>query len=381
MKHLKFLTLVSALFAVMTLSSCFRTEDPVKYPSVTVAAENYAIVASSNAEVTFSIDVPATEKASTEKNEVIFTDIDRYHKTVKVTATLKNPEGYARTSQTVTIRLSNETNSANISFVFTKKSTDTASQDDVKNSTTDVNLAANYSDIDTKMNIPGGTTVLSGTEEAFSITTYIPTPNLVDLRLLKVGQTIKVEGSNGVFNINGTPANSTFSNEITLKIFVGKELAGEPFTITDGNGNSKTSTVDTDGYVEFKVSDITGWIGVFETTVTKIEKGSVTLLEKDNVHLDKGDNTYNYTKNIGAETNLKGFLLSYVNSIFGNTSTKLDTEGSIYSENAQSKAKIKVIQNYVDVTLSYGAVSFTVRVWTSADTTVTVDGHSGGNGF
>lgn len=381
MKHLRFLTLATALFAVMALSSCFRTEDPVKYPSVTVKAENYAIVVSSNAEVTFSIDVPATEIASTEKNEVYFTNIDRNHKTINVTATLKNPEGYARTSQTATFSLSDKFNSANISFVFTKNSSDAASQDDVKNSTTDVNLTANYSDIDTKMTIPGGTTVISGPADAFSITTYLPTPSLLDVNSLKVAQKVKMEGNFGSFKAGGTPASSTFNNEITLKFFVGKELAGESFTITDDNGNSKTSTVAADGYVEFKVSDITKWIGVFETTVTKIEKGFVTLLEKNNVNLAAGNNTYKYTKNVGAETNQKGFLQTYVKSIFGNTPTKLDTEGSIYSENAQSKAKIKVIQNYVDVTLSYGALSFTVRVWTSAETTVTVDGHSGGNGF
>ena len=148
-----------------------------------------------------------------------------------------------------------------------------------------------------------------------------------------------------------------------------------------GNGSSKTNTVDADGYVEFKVSDVTSWIAVFETTVTKIEKGSVTLLEKNNVSLAAGDNTYNYTKKVGIETDLKGFMLSYFQSIFGNTLTTLDTEGTIYSAHAQSKATIKVIQNYVDVTLAYGGASFTVRVWTSANTTVTVDGHSGGNGF
>lgn len=380
MKHLKFVTLATALFAVMTLSSCFRTDDPINHPSVTVKAEKYAVVASSNAEVTFSIDVPATEKVSTEK-KVSFTNIDTNDQIVKVTATLKNPEGYARASQTATIKFSKENSSVNISFVFTKKSSDTASQDDVKNSTTDVTLASNFSDIDTKMIIPGGTTVISGSSDAFCITTYQPTPSLLEVYSLKVGQTVKVEGSYGAFKMSGTPANSTFNNEITLKIFVGKELAGESFTMTDGNGNSKTSTVDADGYVEFKVSDITTWTGVFETTVTKIEKGSVTLLEKNSVSLAAGDNTYNYTKKVGIETDLKGFMLSYFQSIFGNTLTTLDTEGTIYSAHAQSRATIKVIQNYVDVTLSYGGASFTVRVWTSAYTTVTVDGHSGGNGF
>jgi hypothetical protein len=383
MKQLKFVTMSAALFAATTLmSSCFRTDDPVKYADIKVAAETYSIIASSNAEVTYTIDVPATETVSSDKKEISFTDIDTKNKIVKVTATLVNPEGYVKSTQTAEITFSSVSSSVSIAFNFTQRSTETATPKDVENSTTDVVLNANLSDIKTTMTIPAGTVVFEGDVPGdYSITTYHPAPNLVDMSELRVGHKIRIDARNGEFTMNGTPQVAAFTNSITLTIEVGKELAGESFTVINSFGDTMTSTVDANGFVSFVVDDISSWGGVFETTVTKMEKGTVTLLDKSNVSLEAGNNTYKYTKNVGIETDLTGFLLSYFKSKFGNTLTKLETEGTIRSSNAHSKANIKVIQKYTDVTLSYGNVLFTVRVWGTAETTVTVDGHSGGNGF
>ena len=383
MKQLKFVTMSAALFAATTLmSSCFRTDDPVKYADIKVAAETYSIIASSNAEVTYTIDVPATETVSSDKKEISFTDIDTKNKIVKVTATLVNPEGYVKSTQTAEITFSSVSSSVSIAFNFTQRSTETATPKDVENSTTDVVLNANLSDIKTTMTIPAGTVVFEGDVPGdYSITTYHPAPNLVDMSELRVGHKIRIDARNGEFTMNGTPQVAAFTNSITLTIEVGKELAGESFTVINSFGDTMTSTVDANGFVSFVVDDISSWGGVFETTVTKMEKGTVTLLDKSNVSLEAGNNTYKYTKNVGIETDLTGFLLSYFKSKFGNTLTKLETEGTIRSSNARSKANIKVIQKYTDVTLSYGNVLFTVRVWGTAETTVTVDGHSGGNGF
>lgn len=389
MKQLKFVTMSAALFAAMTLmSSCFRTDDPVKYADIKVAAETYSIVASSNAEVTYTIDVPATETVSSDKKEISFTDIDTKNKIVKVTATLVNPEGYVKSTQTAEVTFSSVSSSVSIAFNFTQRSTETATPKDVENSTTDVVLNANLSDIKTTMTIPAGTVVFEGDVPGdYSITTYHPAPNLVDMSELRVGHKIRIDARNGEFTMNGTPQVAAFTNSITLTIEVGKELAGESFTVINSFGDTMTSTVDANGFVSFVVDDISSWGGVFETTVTKMEKGTVTLLDKTDVSLEAGNNTYKYTKNVGIETDLTGFLLSYFKSKFGNTLTTLETEGSVRSSNAYKKASIKVIQKYTDVTLSYGNVLFTVRVWGTTETTVTVDGssasngHSGGSGF
>ena len=61
---MKFVTMATALVAVtMSLSSCWRADDAVELPTevTDVAPELYSVVASANAEATFTIDVEATK--------------------------------------------------------------------------------------------------------------------------------------------------------------------------------------------------------------------------------------------------------------------------------------------------------------------------------
>ena len=77
MKNVRFVTLAVAMLAAVTLlSSCSKSDDSVKQVVVSVADENCSIIATSNAEVTYSIDVPATKTISTDKsNTAYFTGI------------------------------------------------------------------------------------------------------------------------------------------------------------------------------------------------------------------------------------------------------------------------------------------------------------------
>jgi len=387
---MKFVTMATALVAVsMTLSSCWRADDAVELPTevTEVAPELYSVVASANAEATFTVDVQATAKAATDKKSALFTEIDNSNKTVKVTATLVNPAGFVESTQTATVNFSGSMRSAVIAFDFAKASTDIKTQAEVAAATTDLVVKSETNnDIDANMTIPAGVEVSGNVTDPFSVTAYESTPSIVDADDLEVGKPITTsEEESKIMVLDCTPSGATFSEPVTLKVFVGTELAGETIEV-ENNGEKVTGVVQADGNVEFKVTHFSIWSVMLNCTLDKAEKGSVTIANQAGVSVSRGTNYYNFTHYAGVESNATGLVAKFLKIMFGLTKINLNYQGSFVATDAGT-ATIKVVQNYTDYTFRYGAKTFTARVWGGTVSTVDIVGggsgsnvHSGGSG-
>ena len=396
MKKMKFIYVAAAMFAASAmLSSCWGggSDDPVS-PSgsgdvAKVAAETYSIIASSNQPATFSIDVAADTKVNADKKGATFSNISTVNTYVKVTAALVDAKGFVTSKQVAIITLSSATPSVNISFDFAKKSTDVVSIDDVAASATDVTIKSNLSTATASMTIPAGTTVTNGYfTEDFSVTAFKAEPETVTADALVVG--LPVPADPEILVLNCTPSGAVFSNPVSLKVFVGTELAGETITI-ENNGETTSAVVDPSGYAEFKVKHFSLWNILFDPWVESIQKGSVTLLNVTNYPVAAGVNTYSFTKNVGTQSNATGLAGYFFSKVFGDNVETLTEEGS-FSATEPGTATINVIQNYSDYVFKFGSKSFSIRVWDGTVSTVSIVGggsssnvdpqsHSGGSGM
>ena len=389
---MKFVTMATALVAVtMSLSSCWRADDAVELPTevTDVAPELYSVVASANAEATFTIDVEATKKDALDKKSALFTEIDRENQTVKVTATLVNPAGFVESTQTATVNFSGSMRSAVIAFDFAKASTDTKTQAEVAAATEDLVVTSNTTPIVADMTIPAGVEVSGNVTDPFSVTAYKSTPSIVDADDVEVGKPLTTSDEESkVMVLSCTPSGATFSEPITLKVFVGTELAGETIEV-ENNGEKLTGVVGIDGNVEFKVSHFSEWNMLFIPIVAKIDKGSITIANQSGVAVSRGENTYTFTKYAGVKNySTTGLLGMFINTMFGESETTLDDEGSFMATDSGT-ATIKVVQNYTDYTFRYGLFTvFSARVWGGTVSTIDIVGggsgsnvHSGGSGF
>ena len=387
---MKFVTVATALVAVsMTLSSCWRADDAVELPTevTEVAPEQYSVVASANAEATFTVDVQATAKPATDKKSALFTEIDNSNKTVKVTATLVNPAGFVESTQTATVNFSGSMRSAVIAFDFAKASTDIKTQAEVAAATEDLVVTSNTTPIVADMTIPAGVEVSGNVTDPFSVTAYEATPSIVDADDLEVGKPLTTsEEESKVMVLDCTPSGATFSEPVTLKVFVGTELAGETIEV-ENNGEKLSGVVQADGNVEFKVTHFSQWNVLFIPIVAKVDKGSVTIANQAGVSVSRGENTYKFTKNAGVNYSATGLLGMFINTMFGESETTIDDEGSFMATDSGT-ATIKVVQNYTDYTFRYGLFTiFTARVWGGTVSTIDIVGggsgsnvHSGGSG-
>lgn len=368
--------------AVMT-SSCWSTSDDPVTPTaeVTVSAEKYSVIATSNVEADFTLSVEATADKAADKKGVSFTDIATTNKMVTVTAKVSGDE-YVNKEQTATINFSAKSTSAAIAFTFVKRSTDTKTQQEVLNATADVTIKSDQtvgSEDNADMTIPAGITI-SGTvdpNEPFSVTAYEAAPAVMNADEVKEGATIT---DNQVMVMDCTPSGAKFDKPVTLTVNVGSELAGELVVIE--NGESIGSTVNSDGTVSFPVNHFSQWNIVFVPSVSKIEKGSTTLATLSSVSVAAGTNTFEYSKNVGVETTSKGLLGMFIAKHFGGTVSKQQATGS-FESTGRGTATITVKQNYTDYTFTYRAKTFTARVWGNIVTTVAIAGgqaHSGGSG-
>lgn len=389
---MKFVTMATALVAVsMTLSSCWRADDAVELPTEVkdVAAEQFSVVASANAEATFTVDVQATKKDATDKKSALFTEIDNSNKTVKVTATLVNPAGFVESTQTATVNFSGSMRSAVVAFDFAKASTDIKTQAEVAAATTDVVVKSETTnDIKADMTIPAGVEVTGNTTDPFSVTAYESTPSIVDADDIKVGQPLTTSDEESkVMVLDCTPSGATFSEPVTLKVFVGTELAGEEITV-ENNGEKLTGVVQPDGNVEFKVSHFSQWNVLFIPIVAKVEKHSVNIASMSGVSVSRGKNTYKFNKRVGVNYSATGLMEMFITAMFGEKELAggIEDEGSFDATDAGT-ATIKVDQNYTDYTFRFGTKTFTATVWGGTVSTINIVGggsgsnaHSGGSG-
>ncbi len=384
----------AAMLAVGALLTSCSSTDYCPYASqvkvINIVAEKNTIVVSSNEQANFTIDATADKtEVKADKKGATFSGIDPSKKTVNVTATLVNAAGFAVGTQTATVKFSEKSTNASISFDFVKKSTDTKSQADVAASATDVTVTSNTNpSLTAKMTIPGGTLATGGTGDDFSITAYETTPSVVDEESITVGQPVTTEESK-VMVLDCTPDGATFDQPLTLVVNVGKELTGE--TIYVKNNNEKVSgVVDANGDVAFSVTHFSAWNVLFDPIVSSKSVNSVSL-GTFTVDAVEGNNTFSYTKNVGVGFDCTGLMKMFINTIFGQANTRVSETGTFTSTGA-GKATINIYQSYVDYTFTYGrSKTFSARVWGNvttvmeivpADTPDTPDtpGHSGGSG-
>jgi hypothetical protein len=394
MKKMKFISMAAAMFAACAmLSSCWggSSDDPVS-PSgsgdvAKVAAETFSIKVSSNQPVTFTIDVAADAKVDADKKGATFSNISTVNQVVKLKASLVDATGYVTATQVAIIKLSSATPSANISFDFAKKSTKIATQAEVLASGATIN--SNLSAVDASMVIPAGT-IVTGSTDDFSVTAYKATPETVTADEITVGSTVASDPK--IMVLDCTPSGATFDQNVTLKVYIGTELAGETVTI-ENNGETTTAVVDAAGYAEFSVSHFSLWNILFAPVVTDISKVSITLLNVANYQVSEGINTYSFTKNVGTQFSASGIIGLYISKIFGDTTSTIVEEGS-FTATERGTATINVVQNYSDYVFGFGTKKFTVRVWDGTVSTVSIvgggtadntepqnpAGHSGGSG-
>ena len=387
MKKFSFLCSVLSLLAMTALLSSCRNghDDPVNPPATVtnMTAEEYAVVASSNVEATFSINVIADEELSADKKGALFTNIAKGTKAVKIMA-IADGDGFVNKVQTATINFSDKSTSAAIAFTFAKKSTDTKTQDEVKNATADVTVSSDQtagSEANAVMTIPQGV-VISGNvnpNEAFSVTAYEPAPEIVSADQVKVGQPLASDQP--VMILGCTPNGAQFDKPVKLTVNVGTALAGQTLTI-ENNGEKVSSVVKIDGSVDFMVTHFSEWDLLFAPVASKIEPGTKNLLSMSSFEIAKGTNTFSYIKNVGCQFNASGLIMDFIKSKFGETYTTVDETGSFESD-GPGTGTLKVDQSYTTYTLVYGTMSFTATVWGNVVATAQPNGgdaHSGGSG-
>lgn len=380
MKKSKFLIFATALFAVGTLTtSCFSSDDPVVSAKVTkINGAKYSIVASSNLNATFSVDVDGVG-AQADVKTAYFTGLDS--KTVKITAKYTGADAadYVNTTQTTTVKFSELNTSAAVMFTFVKKSTTKASQADVE-----ANGAILTNDDQTVgkaiMTLSVGTQVTNSVSGDYSISVYTDGVVLMKADDISAGTELPL----AVCYLDCQPNGANLSIPAQITFDYGTALAGATVKMELGS-LSVSAVVGADGKATFDISTLGIWQLLLNAKVEAIKSTteSVTSLKVNTV---SGTNTFTYTKNVGVETTLTGFLALYVEGVFGNLKSQVEETAS-FDTDGVGIANVTVTQQKKVYTLSYGGKSFDVIVWGPVAYKVEMNGetsqagHSGGSGM
>ena len=383
MKNFKFLILATAVLAVGSLtSSCVRSDDPVVSSEVTkVNGAKYSIIANSNLNATFSVDVDGVDAQANVKS-ASFNDLTA--KTVKVTAKYTGADAadYVNATQTVSVKFSNKTTTAALNFTFVKKSTTTVSQDDAKaNGATLTN--DDKSVTAASMKLPVGIEVTNGVQGAFGLTAYKAPMNLSEDEDLTVNQSFSVK----VVSLNCQPDGAAFNKNVSLVVDYGKKLAGKTVTLKNGT-DEVSATVGNDGKAEFGVGHFSDWEDDFAAFITGKEVTTETIATVD-VKAVAGTNEFTYKKNVGIQHDLDGILAVYVNSLLGYFGVELNgqvDETASFEATGAGDAKVTVSQDKTVYTFDYNGIKFQAARWGSVAYKVEINGettnggHSGGAG-
>ena len=381
MKKMRFVTMAAAMLAAVTLvSSCSKSDDSGKPAVVTVSEEECAIIATSNADVTYSIDAAATSDFAADGKKAIFRDIES--SSVKITAeyTGADADKYVNAKQTATVNFSSKPYGVPIDFVFVEKSVPVAQAvaiggAPVVNKDQAVTVAS--------ITVPEGTKV-SGSTEGFAITAYKTPANI--LADIAKGDKVKAGG----YVLSCQPDGAKFDKPVTLKVFVGKGLAGLPLTLESGN-ESVEGKVDADGTVSFKVSHFSDWILKLPLkTLSEPTSFSDLIPPIQTINAVSGENKFSYTKKIGFDVDLvQGnakafqFICDVLQSIYGDFNSSLTEEASFTVDGA-GIANVSVFQNKSKVKMSDldDMFIFDVTYYEGVDYQIMINGtgHSGGSG-
>lgn len=381
MKRLKLLIFATALMAVGTLAtSCMSVDDPVVPSQVSkVNGAKYSIVATSNVDVIFSIDVAgAADQINVKKAN--FKNLTA--KNVKVTAkyTGANFADYVNATQTVDVNFSKGT-TAVVNFAFVKKSTTTVSQSEVAaNGATLVNDDKAVAAV--AMELEPGTTVTNGVTGPFRLSAFKSPSTLSEDEDLSLNRGVKKT----LFSMDCQPDGAQFSKNVGLTVDFGTLLAGK--TVELLNGDEKvTATVGADGKATFKVGHFSEWRVEFMAYVKSVEDVTETIATV-NVDAVAGTNTFSYKKNVGVEHTLTGALGDYANSVLGSYGVGLSDkveETASFEATGAGAAKVTVTQKKTVYTFDYEGITFSATLWGDVSYNVEISseskgGHSGGSG-
>lgn len=382
MRKIKFLGVLAALFAVsISLTSCNRSDDPVGKDKVTdIKTPKSSVLATSNVSAKYSIDAAATSDFAADGKKAIFRDIES--SSVKITAeyTGADADKYVNAKQTATVNFSSKPYGVPIVFVFVEKSVPVAQAvaiggAPVVNKDQAVTVAS--------ITVPEGTTV-TGSTEGFAITAYkTPANTLADIAK---GDKVKAGG----YVLSCQPDGAKFDKPVTLKVLVGKGLAGLPLTLESGN-ESVEGKVDADGTVSFKVSHFSDWILKLPLkTLSEPTSFSDLIPPIQTINAVSGENKFSYTKKIGFDVDLvQGnakafqFICDVLQSIYGDFNSSLTEEASFTVDGA-GIANVSVFQNKSKVKMSDldDMFIFDVTYYDHVDYQIMINGtaHSGGSG-
>jgi len=383
MKNLKFLTIATALLAVGTFTtSCMRSDDPVVSSEVTkVNGAKYSIIATSNVDATFSVDIEGVGAQAGVKS-ASFDNLTAT--TVNVTAkyTGDDAANYINATQTVSVKFSDKTTTAAINFAFVKKSTNTVKASDATDNGANI-TNDDKSIADATMIVSKGTTITNGVQGDFGLTAYKAPVSLSGDEAITADKDFSVK----VVSLDCQPDGAVFSEKVSLFVDYGTVLAGKTVKLLNGT-EEVTATVKEDGKAEFKVGHFSTWEADFAAHVSSKEIASETIATLT-VNAVAGTNKFSYKKNVGVKHNLNGVLAVYVNSLLG--SFGIDLEGQV-EETASFEAtgagvtKITVTQDKTTYTFDYNGVKFQAVHWGSVAYKVEINGettnggHSGGSG-
>lgn len=393
MKKTKFVSLVAAMFAASTFfSSCVCHEDSpsTDITEVETGVVTYSIAVQSNVETEVQVvgvktqTIPAGgeyvfENLTGSKYKVIATavgagdflpskiqevDVEFTEEKVSSVIVLNYVDANSKSAKTV----------AELPITGTTATSDILIKNDAA-----AEVEGTKETIPATLAIPASTTVTDGNgaalsgDQTFSVVAYtLPVAQDEELPEEAVTPAVTLECK---------PDGTQFSGEgATLQAYIGKEVAGAEVDV-----NGDTYTVDSEGYVTFKVKHFSSHtVGV--KTNSKFTKEDITLVNNESINITEGENEFNYERYFGWKSSAKiGFFFTWHTVMFGGEWTKEPVVAK-FEATAAGTGTINITQEVLHYTIKSGILTFYTDVYGAVTVTVTPDsgsgasGHSGGSG-
>ena len=391
MKKTKFVSLVAAMFAASTFfSSCVCHEDSpsTDITEVETGVVTYSIAVQSNVETEVQVVGVKTQKIPA-GGEYVFENLtgSKY----KVIATAVGAGDFLPSKiQEVDVEFTEEkvssvivlnyvdANSKSAKTVAELPITGTTATSDIliKNDAA-AEVEGTKETIPATLAIPASTTVTDGNgaalsgDQTFSVVAYT-LPVAQDEKLPKEAVTPAV-------TLECKPDGAHFSNDVTLKAYIGEDAAGATIVVND-----KEYTVAADGYVTFTVNHFSSHQAYIKTS-SQFTTETKTLVNQS-INITEGENEFTYERYFGWTSSAKlGFFFTWHTIMFGGEWTKEPVVAK-FDATAAGTGTINITQEIKHYIIKSGILTFYTDVYGAVTVTVTPDsgsgasGHSGGSG-